>query len=73
MPEDIPPEETPPVERPSNEAITDKLFDHLSADESLTDDDRQEITSALANKTKPERKKEPVAPGSGHWLEKKLW
>jgi hypothetical protein len=59
-------------EKPSNDQITDKLFEALQGDESLTDDDRRSIAEGLATKAGG---KVPVTvkPTTDHWTERKLW
>lgn len=66
-----PPENEPPV-KPSNEQITDSLFSALTADESLTEDDRRSIAEGLTQKTGG-TVPEPVKPKTDHWSERKLW
>lgn len=70
-----PPEATPPggePVRPSNDEITDRIFDALASDESLTDDDRRSITEGVIKKAGG-KVPETVKPDADHWSTRKLW
>lgn len=68
-----PPEADPPADvKPTTDDITNNLFEALTGDESLTDEDRRKITEGLNEKTggKPGK---VVTPEADHWTKRKLW
>jgi hypothetical protein len=66
--------ETPPTEEETvnSDGITDNIFNALTGDEKLTDDDRKAISEKLLEKTGGSPPP-AVKPQTSHWSERKLW